>query len=282
MAIGSDGNTGVLPSEVTAGDFMLVRAALVRRVGGANEALVWARVFFRTAEESAVAHATESGRWWAASYDTVGAETGLSTKQARGALESLVSKGFLLAEQHRLRNNYDQTYSYQPVVSGGQIDLPSGADEAARMGNSGLPSGANVPISEDTKTVSTKNVAGATTPGSKFAQPLCEVLVAAMRRNEAKVPSPIPKSWLDDARLLIDRDGRDPHQARALIEWASQDSFWRSNILSMPTFRKQYDKLRLASERGGGARQAPMAKASSILDMGERLQAEADRKAVAS
>ena len=30
-----------------------------------------------------------------------------------------------------------------------------------------------------------------------------------------------------------------------LIDWCQADSFWKSNVLSMPTFRKQYDRLRL-------------------------------------
>ncbi len=93
------------------------------------------------------------------------------------------------------------------------------------------------------------------TTGQRFAQPLCDVLFAELRRNEVKVPEGYPKRWLDAARLLVDADGRDPHQAKALIEWACRDSFWRSNILSMPTFRAQYDKLRLARERGGRGRQ---------------------------
>ena len=59
------------------------------------------------------------------------------------------------------------------------------------------------------------------------------------------------KKWLDAARLMVDSDGRDPHEARALIEWSCRDSFWASNILSMPTFRSQYDKLRLARKRNG-------------------------------
>src|SRR5690606_38335231 len=85
------------------------------------------------------------------------------------------------------------------------------------------------------------------TQGQRFAQPLCDVLAAELTANEVRFS--ITKSWLDAARLMVDRDGRDPFQAKALIEWACRDSFWAANIQSMPTFRKQYDKLRLSRER---------------------------------
>jgi hypothetical protein len=90
----------------------------------------------------------------------------------------------------------------------------------------------------------------------RFAQPLCDVLVQELVRNEVKYPDPMSKRWLDAARLMVDADGRDPHQAKALIEWACRDSFWRANILSMPTFRDQFDKLRLARERQGGSKKS--------------------------
>jgi hypothetical protein len=269
--------SGVPAEEIAAKDFIIVRPALVKRVGGANEALVWARVFYRCDEDSRVAHDTDSGRWWAATYATVGEETGLSPKQARAALDSLVGAGFLLREQHALRNNYDRAYSYQPVVFVDISDVPKRANGSAQTGapdlpkraNDHVPKRANVPSSRDIETTTDTSAVAAVTTGERFAQPLCDVLVLAMHRNEAKVPSPLPKKWLDDARLMIDRDGRDPHQAKALIEWAANDSFWRSNILSMPTFRKQYDKLRLASERDSA--RAPLSKVEKGRAVDEEL-----------
>lgn len=258
--------SGVPVDEVTAKDFIMVRAALVRRLGGANEALVWSRVHYRCDEDSRVAHDTDAGRWWAATYGVISEETGLTAKQARTAIDRLVADGFLLAEQHRLRSNYDQTYSYQAVVLGGQFHVPSGADEGALEGDSHVPSGADVPSSKRTRE-GKKNVElfKAASEGMRFAQPLCDVLVQELVRNEAKVPGSLPKKWLDDARLLVDADGRDPHEAKTLIEWACRDGFWRANILSMPTFRKQYDKLRLSRERASGRSTVDVGRAADEL-----------------
>ncbi|MDX3662379.1 hypothetical protein PV646_34175 [Streptomyces sp. ID05-26A] len=72
---------------------------------------------------------------------------------------------------------------------------------------------------------------------------LCDHLRARVIANGSKAS--VTEKWLTDARLLLDRDGRDLDEALRLIDWATQDPFWRTNILSMPKFRKQYDQLRL-------------------------------------
>lgn len=76
------------------------------------------------------------------------------------------------------------------------------------------------------------------------ADALCALLERLIIANENKPPK-VTNRWRQQARLLIDDDKRDYDQARRLIEWSQQDRFWRINILSMPTFRTQYDKLRL-------------------------------------
>lgn len=73
--------------------------------------------------------------------------------------------------------------------------------------------------------------------------------------NGAKKPNRT-KGNADAARLLIDRDGRPLDEAHRLIDWATSDPFWRSNILSMVKFREKYDQLRI---KAMGANPAPIA-----------------------
>jgi hypothetical protein len=139
---------GVPVDEATARDFIMVRAALVKRLGGANEALVWSRVFFRVGPDSAVAYEHEGEHWWAASLQTIAEETGLTVKQVRTAVDGLIDAGFLVREQHA---GYDRTASYRPIVH-----VPSGADGSAHLGTFHVPSGADVPLIEEVKTSSSK------------------------------------------------------------------------------------------------------------------------------
>lgn len=81
--------------------------------------------------------------------------------------------------------------------------------------------------------------------------PLSHLLADLVAFNGSKRPT-IGKGWLDAERLLLERDGRDPGEAERLIRWCQSDEFWRGNVLSMPKFREQYDRLRLQAQRKGG------------------------------
>lgn len=50
-------------------------------------------------------------------------------------------------------------------------------------------------------------------------------------------------SWANTLRLMIEVDKRDPVLIGKVFEWANQDEFWSSNILSANSLRKQFDKL---------------------------------------
>jgi hypothetical protein len=75
---------------------------------------------------------------------------------------------------------------------------------------------------------------------------LCQHLAERVTANGSRPPK-IGKDWRDAARLLIDKDGITEERIHLAIDWSQQDHFWHRNILSMPTLRKQFDKLRLAA-----------------------------------
>lgn len=77
---------------------------------------------------------------------------------------------------------------------------------------------------------------------------LCNLLADLIEGNGSKRPT-IGQGWLDAARLMLDKDGREVEKAARLIRWSQDDAFWRANILSMPKFREKYDQLRLQSEK---------------------------------
>jgi hypothetical protein len=73
---------------------------------------------------------------------------------------------------------------------------------------------------------------------------LCNLMVELVVANGSKRPT-ITKAWQDDARLLIDKDGRDLIKALELMRWTAGNTFWRANVQCIPTFREKYDQLRL-------------------------------------
>ncbi len=80
--------------------------------------------------------------------------------------------------------------------------------------------------------------------------PLSNLLASLIVENGSKPPT-VGKAWATAERLLLERDERDPAEAERLIRWCQADEFWRGNVLSMPTFRRQYDTLRLQAQRNG-------------------------------
>lgn len=83
---------------------------------------------------------------------------------------------------------------------------------------------------------------------------LCDLLADGIEGNGSRRPA-ITQGWKTACRLLLDKDGKTETQVAAAISFSQRDEFWRSNILSMPALRKQYDKLRLAAARGKPAQQ---------------------------
>lgn len=77
---------------------------------------------------------------------------------------------------------------------------------------------------------------------------MCARLANRVEGNGSKRPA-ITKGWREAARLMLTRDHRTAEQIRNAIDWCQNDDFWRSNVMSMPTLRKQYDRLRLEAKR---------------------------------
>ncbi|MCS4277382.1 hypothetical protein M2390_002588 [Mycetocola sp. BIGb0189] len=111
-------------------------------------------------------------------------------------------------------------------------------------------------------------------------QNLCELLADLMVANGDKRPT-ITDRWLDSARLMLDKDGRELEPAIRLLRWTLADDFWRVNIRSMPKFREKYDQLRAAANRQIEQRRSgvPMAKADLNAAEYDRLYGGGDGRA---
>lgn len=136
---------------LTATDFIGVRAALVRELGGdGNRALVLTRIYFRADQRWREAHDADGAWWWRASYGTIAAETGLSIDQARRCVTWLVAHGYLLAAKHHIEGPYDQTQSLR-------VYLLESPDDAADSPDVDAADSPDVPSMQTEKTVSVKD-----------------------------------------------------------------------------------------------------------------------------
>lgn len=65
--------------------------------------------------------------------------------------------------------------------------------------------------------------------------------------NEAGISHLIKKSnmqtWADDMRKLIELDEVDKHLAKQVMDWVTEDSFWKTNVLSAKKLRERFMEL---------------------------------------
>ena len=68
-------------------------------------------------------------------------------------------------------------------------------------------------------------------------------LLDKIREHKPDLKEPDIQKWADTMRLLIERDKREPIKVAQVIDWCTNDSFWKTNILSADSLRNQWDKL---------------------------------------
>jgi hypothetical protein len=80
---------------------------------------------------------------------------------------------------------------------------------------------------------------------------ICGAFVASLEKRDV-VKRAVTPEWRDAARLMLDKDGRELPAVLDVITWLTSDSFWRGNILSLPTLREKFDQVRLHRGRANG------------------------------
>ena len=139
--------SGVPAELTTATDFVQVRLALMRHLGGALEAVVFTRIQYRTQDESRAWVEHAGRRWWTITIADLATDMGASEKQIRRVLDVLTERGAIVRAHLKQNGPYDQRWSYSPVI----LDVPSRANEVPLQADQSpvgadvqAPSGANV------------------------------------------------------------------------------------------------------------------------------------------
>jgi hypothetical protein len=163
-----------------------------------------------------------------------------------------------------------------PAYPSSEGTEPSSAGATPQLSQSWGVAQGELPKNESQKNESQKNetslvngsAADQATPRTDVLH-LVKILAELMTAN-GTAPATIPAAWTNAARLLLDRDGASLEEAEKVLRWCQADSFWSTNILSMPTFRKQYLRLRAkmrAANAGGPRRPTSAADQLAQLDL---------------
>jgi DNA-binding transcriptional ArsR family regulator len=192
-------------------------------------------------------------------------ETGLGRSTVAAHLAALEEAGWVVRDRPETAEalgQYERT-RYQLKVPATEpspaADLVQEMDQEPSAGG-GLPSAApGLPSagaehrdrSSTDKNQIEKTSTSVAVPPRADVEKICRHLADRIEDNGSKRPN-ITKKWRDEARRLIDLDGRTVDQVIKAIDWCQSDTFWKANILSMPTLREQYDRLRLAAQGRNG------------------------------
>jgi|GEM_PF-5199369 len=84
---------------------------------------------------------------------------------------------------------------------------------------------------------------------------LTQLLIDLMLENDSKsyiiqsLTEKRQKEWINQCRLLREKDGRTEEEIEMITRWCQKDSFWKGNILSMPTLREKFSQLWLKAKK---------------------------------
>lgn len=135
------------------GDFMMIRAELVRVAGGPGEAIVAALIFWRAREGSPYAYERDGSWWWNASQTDIAEATGLTRDQVQTAGKKLAEKGMVETARHQLQGIQDRSFSYR-VITDTPI-APNSAIDSAEQRRVDSAEQRHLPSSKISKTTTT-------------------------------------------------------------------------------------------------------------------------------
>ena len=198
-------------------------------------------------------HADKDGRHSWASVRQLGEEARCSERQVRYALRELETTGeaIFVGPSTRSTRTYEIP-AMQTLFMGGAESAPAQVAPGQIVPPADIARGKRRRKGGQTTTVGGALVAPEPPKNrpepSKEAETLCLLLADLIEGNGSKRPA-ITKAWRIEAERILRLDKRPLDEVEQVLGWCQADEFWRGNILSMPTFRAKYDRLRLAAMR---------------------------------
>lgn len=209
--------------------------------------------------------------------EALAARTKMGEKALRAAKAELVEAGLLdetrrgqgkqnlyvvrTWEQRRAESRSSQTKVLDPPVGRHEVDVEEVEEDSLRSSSSRT--------AERPEKLRAANGVVA----------LCDRLAELIRQRDPKAKvAPHSISWMTAAEQLMRIDERHFEEAIQVLEFSQRDPFWQNNILSMPTFRRQYGPLRAkwinTLQRNGSAPQKPQPTVAELMAAQEKFHAD--------
>ncbi len=174
--------------------------------------------------------------------------TGLKKQHVSRALDALAIKKIITVTQNGERQ--PNTFEINPGFDEWSLSPKKGISPKMVMP---IPNNGDKPIPKfgDHKRKEKTLIQKKTFPSDSDEFRLSELLFQEIKANKPDYKEPNFQSWAKDFDFMIRRDKRTPERIEAVIKWAQNDSFWKSNILSPGKLRKQFDALEMKMTQPG-------------------------------
>lgn len=256
---GGRGLDEVLPL-VTSSRGVYVRLPILRFIGSGSAAVMLAQTLWLLADNPHGEVVRGDHEW--------DADTGLSSRQARRARDTLVKEGVVTVEKRQIDGAPKCCLRLRGEgLARLFLDSSCGQPMDARTlrGESIRPNGQV----DDDQTVESSSLLEVVEERSSRSAPdvpdevdrLCGLLADLVAGNGAKRPT-VTTVWRQECDRMIRLDGRTVEQIEACIRWCQADDFWSTVVLSMPKVRKHFDQMGLQAKKRRAPK--PDAKAGAV------------------
>lgn len=76
--------------------------------------------------------------------------------------------------------------------------------------------------------------------------------------------------WIDSIRLLLETDKQNIDSVRTVFTYLQYDDFWKKNILSTATLRKQFNRLLLNAKSNGTTKKQPATTIDDLIEINKK------------
>lgn len=183
--------------------------------------------------------------------------TGMHPKQINREINSLVAMGIVVVESKGdynsprrigLNKYFDNWTCNKTVGCSENVNTNEIVDRTTNDLVDGVPTD-SLPIKENNKENIKKDIHHRKSFTSDSTEMrLVKHLLEKIKTNNAKFKEPNKQTWCKDIELMLKKDGRSPEEVEQVIDYAQQDEFWKCNILSAYSLRKQFDRLYIQSQ----------------------------------
>lgn len=183
--------------------------------------------------------------------ERLAAECGLGRSTVIRAIKKLVEIGLIsTSKKHGCSTHYGLRFHAvkvdEPVSERHQCQSDTSVRAALDQSQSDTkPVSERHPNSKEQERTVIKPIVKYSPEDFEIAKMMWEKIQPITKQNRA----PAMDKWAETIRLLREQDGRDHILISRVFNWANQDEFWRSNILSPAKLRKQFDQLFVKMEQ---------------------------------